>query len=80
MARPRDHQKHISLATQDLAHAFARVIEAISLALRSQSVAASNMPLRKGPKAKPSAGRLRQIAAMKAYWAKKRAEKSKERE
>ncbi|MBL9089211.1 MAG: hypothetical protein JNM10_18880 [Planctomycetia bacterium] len=74
MARPRNDQKHIALAAEELVKALTRFI---STAADTMQGGQSSEAM--GPKAKPrkpSPGRLRQIAAMKAYWKKRNAEKA----
>ena len=84
MARPRNNQKHLATAAEDLVRALTRFVNLAGDAMQNgrggrgtehgNAVKPGAKPGRKG---KPSPGRLRQIEAMKAYWAKRKAEKAK---
>ncbi|MBL9086237.1 MAG: hypothetical protein JNM10_03770 [Planctomycetia bacterium] len=82
MARPRNNAKHLATAAEDLVRALTRFVNLAGDAMqdsrggrgteRGNAVRPGTKPGRKGT----SPGRLRQIEAMKAYWAKRRAEKA----
>lgn len=75
MARPRNDQKHIALAAEELVKALTRFISTAADTMQGgQSGGATGRKTKSG---QPSPGRLRQIAAMKAYWKKRNVEKAK---
>ena len=80
MARPRNNAKHLATAAEDMVKAITRFVSLAGDAMQngraSRGTEIGNAA-KLGRKGKPSPGRARQIAAMKAYWAKRKAEKAK---
>ena len=79
MARPGNLQAHIASAIEDLLRSVTRLVDSVESAIPTGQKGPGTERGSAGSetRAKPSPGRLRQIAAMKAYWKKRKAEEGK---
>jgi hypothetical protein len=79
MARKSDYQYLVASAVAGLMQSVGQLVDAVGVAVMGP-LAAAGVEVKNAAKpkpGKPSPGRLRQIAAMKAYWRKRKAAEAK---